>query len=120
MDIKDFSNNIRKIRTLRGLTQENVADDLGISMTAYGKIELGKTDISFSRLNQIADYFEIEPVMLFQGVDVPNVACDSQSYQLKNPEIRRLEKELAELKNDIRLIKALLIETSPEKISLKQ
>jgi transcriptional regulator with XRE-family HTH domain len=108
MNIKELSNNIRKIRVLHGLTQENVANDLGISLVAYGKIEQGKTDISYSRLNQIADYFQIETLMLFQGVEMSNVVSDSQNYQLKNPDIRRLEKEIAELKTDIQLIKTVL------------
>lgn len=113
MDIKGLSNNIRKIRVLRGLTQENVAHDLGISLVAYGKIEQGKTDISYSRLRQIADYFQVDIVTFFQEMDMTtNSVCDSQNYQLKNQEIRRLEKELAEVKTDIKLIKALLFKPS--------
>ena len=112
MNVKELSNNIRKIRVLNGLTQENVANDLGISLTAYGRIEQGKTNIPYSRLNQIAECFQIETVMLFQDVDVQNIASDSQNYQLKSEEIRRLEKELAEVKADIRLIKAHLFKPS--------
>ncbi|MDR0436829.1 MAG: helix-turn-helix transcriptional regulator [Bacteroidales bacterium] len=112
MDIKGLSNNIRRIRVLRGLTQENVANDLGISLVAYGKIEQGKTDISYSRLSQIADCLQIDIAIFFQEIDVPNTVCDSQNYQIKNQDIRRLEKELTEVKTDIKLIKTYLFEPS--------
>ena len=114
MNLRELSNNIRKIRVLRGLTQEYVANDLGISLVAYGKIEQGKTDISYSRLTQIAEYFNIDITTIFQNVDVPNIVCDSQNYQLKNPDIRRLEKEIEEMKADIKLIKAHLFKPSKE------
>ncbi|MCL2682934.1 MAG: helix-turn-helix transcriptional regulator [Bacteroidales bacterium] len=108
MDIKGLSNNIRRIRVLRGLTQENVANDLGISLVAYGKIEQGKTDISYSRLSQIAGCLQVDIAIFFQEIDVPNTVCDSQNYQIRNQEIRRLEKELEEVKADMKLIKAHL------------
>jgi transcriptional regulator with XRE-family HTH domain len=119
MNIKELSNNIRRIRVLHGLTQENVANDLGISLAAYGKIEQGKTDISYSRLSQIADYFEIDVMMFFQSVEAPNVVSDSQNYQLKNPDIYRLEKEIADAKTDIKLIKEYLFKPSKNR-SLQQ
>jgi transcriptional regulator with XRE-family HTH domain len=50
---------IRKARVLKGLSQENVADMLGISTTAYGDIERGKTELSIKRaqdLSKVLDY----------------------------------------------------------------
>ena len=43
------------MRDLRGVSQENMADMLGMSVLAYGEIERGKTDIKLSRLEQIAE-----------------------------------------------------------------
>jgi transcriptional regulator with XRE-family HTH domain len=45
---------IRKLRDLRGLSQENIAKDLGIGQGSYSKIEAGETDLQYSRLEQIA------------------------------------------------------------------
>ncbi|MGA0558920.1 helix-turn-helix domain-containing protein [Larkinella sp. VNQ87] len=45
---------IRLLRQQKGYSQENMADMLGLSTTAYGDIERGKTDLTISRLNQIA------------------------------------------------------------------
>ena len=56
---KMIGNKIRSLRTLKELSQENVAEMLGISVTAYSKIERGETDVQLSRLNQIAQAFEV-------------------------------------------------------------
>jgi transcriptional regulator with XRE-family HTH domain len=51
--------NIRSIREKDGLTQEQVADYLNMSVNGYGDIERGETDIKFSRLMQISNLFNI-------------------------------------------------------------
>lgn len=45
---------IRNIRTLKGLSQENMADMLALSAVAYGDIERNKKDVNMKRLEQIA------------------------------------------------------------------
>lgn len=50
---------IRTYRTMKGLSQENVAELLGISLNSFSKIERGETDVSFSRLEQVADVLQI-------------------------------------------------------------
>ncbi len=51
---------IRSIREAKGLTQENVAEKIGISSSVYGDIERGENDPKLSKLQKIADAFEIE------------------------------------------------------------
>jgi len=60
MDCNILGHKIRSVRFSKSLTQENVANDIGISITAYANIENGKTNIPFMRLCQIANYFGIE------------------------------------------------------------
>ena len=60
---------IRGIRLLKNLSQENMADMLGISRVAYGDIERGKTDISDSRLTQIAEALKVEPADILKFGD---------------------------------------------------
>jgi transcriptional regulator with XRE-family HTH domain len=57
--ISTISDKIRSLRQLRGFSQQNMADSLGLSVNAYSKIECGDTDVSWSRLEQIAKTFEI-------------------------------------------------------------
>ena len=63
---------IRKIRELRGYSQEVVADLLGITQNSYSKIESGATNIIVKRLYEIAKVFEVEvPTIL--GFDEKHV-----------------------------------------------
>ncbi len=50
---------IKKIRELRNLTQDYMADKLGISQSAYSKLETDETTISQERLVQIAKALDI-------------------------------------------------------------
>lgn len=52
---------IRKIRELKNLKQEYMADRLGISITAYGKMERDETNIGAERLEQIANVLGMSP-----------------------------------------------------------
>lgn len=45
---------IRRVRELKGLSQENMADELGMSATGYGKIERNEVAVSVERLLRIA------------------------------------------------------------------
>jgi len=109
MNISNLSNNIRRIRTLNRRTQEDVANDIGISLTAYNKIEQGKSDIAISRLQQIADSLKVEISVLLQNEEEPTVDIlnDSEIYRYKNKD-RRVEEELQELKADVKMIKTHL------------
>ena len=50
---------IRSMRTIKGYSQDNMAELLGVSVTAYAKIERGETDINHSRLEQIAGVLKV-------------------------------------------------------------
>jgi transcriptional regulator with XRE-family HTH domain len=50
---------IRLIRETKGLTQEQVAEKLGISPTAYGDFERGSNDPKLSKLKKLAEIFEM-------------------------------------------------------------
>jgi transcriptional regulator with XRE-family HTH domain len=45
----------RNLRTIKGLSQENMANLLGMSLVAYGDIERNKKDVNLSRLEQISE-----------------------------------------------------------------
>ena len=51
---------IKRLRVVNEMTQEQVAEGLHLDRNAYGEIERGKTDIHLSRLVQIANFFEVE------------------------------------------------------------
>ena len=51
----------RIIRDIKGLSQDNVAHDVGITRNAYGDMERGKLGISEKRLEQIASALGVTP-----------------------------------------------------------
>ena len=71
---------IRLLRQVKGLTQEEVADKLNLSVNGYGKIERGECDVvNLTRLEQLAGVFGIEAIELL-GMDdknVFNLSCSS-------------------------------------------
>ena len=92
---------IRLQRLQRGLSQENMADLLSLSTTAYGDIERGKTDLTLSRLSQIAHVLDVSTVTLLTDEAVQAQVVESQSNELLNHELETLrltvEKQQVEL-----------------------
>lgn len=62
-----IGSHIRLLRQQKGYSQENMADMLGLSTTAYGDIERGKTDLTLSRLHQIATALGTTATQLLSG-----------------------------------------------------
>ena len=46
---------IKRIREMRGITQEEIAEALNLTAQAYGRMERGETSISAERLGKIAE-----------------------------------------------------------------
>jgi len=61
VNLSKIGSSIRKIREIKGLKQETVAQKLGLTTNGYGKIERGESQINLDRLNQIAEVFGINP-----------------------------------------------------------
>ncbi|AFK04086.1 helix-turn-helix domain protein [Emticicia oligotrophica DSM 17448] len=81
---------IRQIRFQKGYSQENMADMLGISTTAYGDIERNKTDLTISRANEIAKILGVNIIELLKE-DVPVLKVESQ--ELNSSEKLQLEND---------------------------
>lgn len=56
----NIGGNIKNFRELKGMTREQMADYLDLSVSAYGNIERNKTDLTISRIQQIAEVLEID------------------------------------------------------------
>ncbi|GAA4403439.1 hypothetical protein GCM10023187_19500 [Nibrella viscosa] len=91
---------IRRLRLQRGYSQENMADLLSLSTTAYGDIERGKTELTLSRLEQIADVLNLSVTEL-----LTEEAITAQPVEIIDNEVRheletlrlKLEKQQVEL-----------------------
>jgi transcriptional regulator with XRE-family HTH domain len=86
---------IRYLRLQRGYSQENMAEVLGLSTTAYGDLERGKTELTVSRLEQIAAALGTSLTAFF-GEGTPEHAQQDR-LQLENEKLRaEIEKLLLE------------------------
>lgn len=81
---------IRLQRLQRGLSQENMADLLGLSTTAYGDIERGKTDLTLSRLTQIATVLAVSPLALLTDEALTAQVIDVKTDELASHELETL------------------------------
>lgn len=99
--MKTIAEKIRLLRLEKGFSQENVADMLNISTTAYGDIERGKTDLTLSRLQNIAHVFSTSLGHLMGEED----AITSQIQQL---ELEKLKMENENLRLENQLLKEKL------------
>ncbi|WP_353721950.1 helix-turn-helix transcriptional regulator [Dyadobacter sp. 676] len=95
----NLSEKIRQIRLQKGLSQENMADMLGLSTTAYGDIERGRTELSVSRLENVAKLLDV-PLPELLGIDV--TMSETEWLRQENTRIlaenRRLQNELDQWK----------------------
>ncbi|MEI6705778.1 MAG: helix-turn-helix transcriptional regulator [Methylococcales bacterium] len=67
---------ITLMRTLKGLTQEEMAEKLSMSTTGYAKIERGETKLQNPRLDKIAEVLgmELSDLLNFDTKNVFNFA----------------------------------------------
>ena len=75
---KRIGENIRKIRQQASIEVKQVCSDLQISPATYSNIERGVTDISISRVIQLADYFSVHYSQIL-AVDNTTIYQFSQS-----------------------------------------
>ncbi|MDF2433921.1 MAG: hypothetical protein JWP44_3552 [Mucilaginibacter sp.] len=100
---KTVGQNIRTIRHQRGWSQEDVANRLGISIPAFSKIETGVTDINLSRLEQIANIYEVNVVMLL-ALDAKDVEPQISNISIAQKKIIDREAEIASLQRKVILL----------------
>jgi len=118
---------IKLIREAKGLTQEQVAEKLGISPTAYGNVERGDNDPKLSKLQKIAEILEMPLSDLIDSSDKGtlninfnkqgkhyNVYLGSSNFELKEQllinelqkkELAMQQREIENLKEIIALLK---------------
>jgi transcriptional regulator with XRE-family HTH domain len=111
-----INDNIKIIRELKNYTQEYMALRLGITQAGYSKIEKGSSTVSFEKLEEIAQVFEmdvrniikfdislyLDPVFEKSTVPVEQGILVSRLY---NDKIALLEKLLDKTNRELNLYK---------------
>jgi transcriptional regulator with XRE-family HTH domain len=62
MDLREiFARNLRRLRNAKGLTQDELAADAGISRSYLSQIESGSFYVSIKIIGKLADVLDAEP-----------------------------------------------------------
>lgn len=61
-----FGKNLRKIRTEKGFTQAQLANDLGVEISQISRIERGIINTSIGNVNSIAKALKVPVYRLFE------------------------------------------------------
>ena len=92
---------IKEARNNQNLTQEELADELNISVAFLSRVETGKSHINLKRLTQIAEFLKVSPGYLLTGSNT--TSKDYLKEDFKNildkcsPEQQKLIYEISEL-----------------------
>lgn len=111
----DIGSNIRKIRELKGYSQEYVSNQLEISQRQFSRIENNETDISVSKLQEISTILEVTPMQLlgfdekfiFQNCTNNGVGNNyNNNFGSFKKERELYEKQIAQLKDELTFLKS--------------
>lgn len=92
-------NNIRKTRIGKEISHEAMAMNLGISQTAYTKLERGDTKLTVERLFKIADILEVTVAELLESESSvqQNIHNNEKVTAIGNQRIENLHQENKEI-----------------------
>jgi transcriptional regulator with XRE-family HTH domain len=108
---------IKKLRELKNLTQEHMAQFIGISQGAYSRMELGETEITYTKLERISEELGMKPeeVIAFNESMVFNVMNNQtgnglviNNKQLSDTERTMYEQQINLLKEENAYLKTVI------------
>ena len=100
-DYSVIGKRIKEARNNQNLTQEELADELNISVAFLSRVETGKSHINLKRLTQSAEFLKVSPGYLLTGSNT--TSKDYLKEDFKNildkcsPEQQKLIYEISEL-----------------------
>jgi transcriptional regulator with XRE-family HTH domain len=95
--MKTLGEKLRVLRQTKNWSQEDMAHQLDLSLPAYSKIERGISDVSLTRLTQIAKLFNLTAIaLLAYGEKNVDKGC-KELLEEKDKEIIKLQKRVIDL-----------------------
>ncbi len=110
----NIGSNIRKIRELKGYSQEYVSNQLEISQRQFSRIENNETDISVSKLQEISTILDVTPIQLlgfdekfiFQNCTNNGVGNNyNNHFGVSEKERELYDKQIAQLQEELSFLK---------------
>jgi transcriptional regulator with XRE-family HTH domain len=103
LEEQQISDRLKTARRLAGLTQEDAARALDVTLKTYARWERGETSGFLRQLSRIAEIFGVTSEQLLGTEPEPSV-----------DRLAQLEASLATLQHDVAAIRALLEERLPQ------
>ncbi|MEM9888803.1 MAG: helix-turn-helix transcriptional regulator [Bacteroidota bacterium] len=107
MDFK-IGENIRKIRELRGYSQDYMASQLDMSQRTYSNLEADKSKVDKDLLSNVANILEVDPIKLltFDEKAIFTNSPQSGHYnssvnQISQEQLKLLEETISMLKKEM-------------------
>lgn len=93
-----MGNNLKTIRSNSGKTQKQVAEELGISLSAYRKYEQGTRRLTDELLLQLSIYFSVSVDSILESkfsasLSSPSFLEDSEMRSIVNTTVSEMNKE---------------------------
>lgn len=117
METLNIGTKIKKLRELKNLTQEHMATVIGVTQSAYSRLEMGETEITYSKLERIAGELGMKPeeVIAFNESMVFNVMHNQtgngliiQNNSLNNEERELYKQQIESLKDEVNYLKKII------------
>jgi transcriptional regulator with XRE-family HTH domain len=96
---------LRQLRSKASMSQEAISQKMDISIPAYSKIENGITDLSLSRLEQLAEIHNLPTHELVRSICAPSTEVDKKAVDDKDKIIASQQATILSLQQ--KLIKCL-------------
>jgi transcriptional regulator with XRE-family HTH domain len=113
--MKGIGEKIRKIRNIRGYSQEYMGSRLNMSQNNYSRIELDQINLTLKTLSDIADVLEIgtQELMNFNDAIIFGAVRNEEDHQQRNsytqgPLVSLLQEEIISLREDKKRLLTLL------------
>lgn len=116
-----FHLRLKKLRSDKKISQQELSDRLGLNRATYARYETGATQADYATLEKLADFFETSVDYLLGRTDDPtptpkeeipsnvNIAyLGGVKYEIDNPEL------LKRIKDDIELFERLKKANTPD------
>ena len=110
----EIGNKIRKIRELKGFTQQYMASVLEISQRAYSKLERNEIKLDWNKIKKISSVFDIDPVDLISFNDsmiFNNCSQSGKAHTINNYVSEKIislyEKRISQLDEEVKFLRKL-------------
>jgi XRE family transcriptional regulator, regulator of sulfur utilization len=120
-----YGERIRRLRDYKGFSQESMAEMLKMSIKAYSNLELGKNDMSTTRLQQIAEILGVKLDDLIAAKDpFANFfdKCTNTNVNVSNPNqvnTNNFDRRDLEYKNELQTKEIRALNSEKETLKLR-